>query len=52
MELVAAGWCTGKQLKLDKTTKNLTCSDLEIPLVVIRVEVTGLKKTEFVFLLD
>ena len=35
MEFVATGWCTGKWLRLDRTKKDLTFADLEIPLVVI-----------------
>ena len=31
-----------KQMKLDQIIKNLTCGDLEIPLVMIGLEVTGL----------
>ena len=38
-EFVVAGWCRWRYLRLDQTTRNLTCSDLEIPLVV-----TGFKK--------
>ena len=41
-----------KYLRLDQTTKNLTCGDLEILLVVIRLGETGLKKTRLVYLLD
>ena len=40
-----------KQLRLHQTLRNLTCGDLEIPLVVIGLEVTGLKKTGFMYLL-
>ena len=40
------------QLRLDQTIRNLTCGDLEIPLVMIRLEVIGLKKNGFVYLLD
>lgn len=43
MEFVAAGWCTGKYLRLDQTMSLLG---------VIRLEVTRLKKTGFVYLLD
>ena len=32
--------------------RNLICEDLKIPLLVIRLEVTGLKKTRLVYLLD
>ena len=45
MEFVTVDWCTGKYLNLDQTIRNLTCDDLEISLVVIRLGVTGLKKT-------
>ena len=41
-----------KPLRLDQAVRNLTCGNLEIPLVVIRLRVTGLKKTGFVYLLD
>ena len=40
---VAAGLCTGMQLRLDQTIS---------PLEVIRLEVTGLKKTGFVYRLN
>ena len=40
-----------KQLKLDEAIRNLTFGDLEIPLVVIGLGVTGLKKTRIVYLL-
>ena len=53
MELVAAiGWCTRKWLRLHQTIRNLTSGDLGIPLVVIRLGVTGLKKTRVVCLSD
>ena len=42
--------CTGKWLRLYQTIKNLTAGD--IPLVVIRLEVTKLKKIRLVYLLD
>ena len=35
-----------KQLKLDQAVRNLTFCDLEIPLVVIVLELTGLKRQE------
>ena len=35
-----------KQLKLDQAVRNLTFGDLEIPLVGIVLEVTGLKRQE------
>ena len=53
MELVAAvGWCTRKWLRLYQTIRNLTCGDLGIPLMVIRLGVTGLKKTRVVCVSD
>ena len=52
MEFVAAGWCTRKWLRLYETIRNLTSGDLGILLVVIRLGVTGLKKTRVVYLLD
>ena len=41
-----------KHLRYHQTKRNLTCGDLEIPLVVIGLGVTGLKKTGFVYFLD
>ena len=52
MESVAAGWCTVKYLRHDQTIRNVICGDLEIPLVVIWLGVTRLKKTGLVCLLD
>ena len=52
LEFVATGCCIKKQLRLDQTIKNLTCGDLQIPLVVIQLQVTALKKIKFVYLLD
>ena len=52
MEFVATGWCTVKQLRLDQTIINITCSDLEISVVVIRLGVTELEKTKLMYLLD
>ena len=40
-----------KQLRLDEAIGNLTFSDLEILVVVTGLGVTGLKKTEVVYLL-
>ena len=40
MEFATAVWGTGKKLR------NLIFGDVEISLVVIQLEVTGLKKTE------
>ena len=37
MEMVAAGWCIRKWLRFDQTIRNLTSSDLGIPLVVIQL---------------
>ena len=39
-----------KQLKLDQAIRKLTFGGLEIPLVVIGLGVTGLKKTGVVYL--
>ena len=39
-----------KQLRLDQTIRNLTCGDLEISLVVIRLGVSRLKKIRFLYL--
>ena len=52
MELIAIGCCTRKWLRLYQTIRDLTSGDLGIPLVVIRLGVTGLKKTRVVYLLD
>ena len=52
MELVAAGWCTTKWLRFNQTIRNLTSGDLVIPLLVIQLGVTGLRKTRIVYLLD
>ena len=52
MEFVAVGWCTKKWLRLYQTIRDLPSGDLGIPLVVIRLGVTGLKKTRVVYLLD
>ena len=52
MEFIITGWCTKKWLRFDQTIVNLTSVDLGIPLVVILLGVTGLKKTRIVYLLD
>ena len=39
-------------MRLYQTMRNLTSSDFGIPLVVIQLGVTGLKKTKVVYLLD
>ena len=52
MELVAAGWCTRKWLRLYQAIRNPTSGDLEIRLVVIHMGVTGFEKTSVVYLLD
>ena len=51
-EFVAACWCTRKWLKFDQTIRSFTFGDLGIPLVVIQLGVTELKKTKVVYLLD
>ena len=38
-------------VSLDQTIRNLTFGDVKISLVVIRLGVTGLKKTGFVYVL-
>ena len=45
MELVAASLCTRKWLRFDQTIGNLTSGDLGIPLVVVQLGGTRLKKT-------
>ena len=52
MEFLTGGWSTVKYLKYDQTIRNFTCGDFKISFVVIRLGVTGLKKTWFVYLLD
>ena len=52
MEFVAAGCCTRKWLRYYQTLRNLTFGDLGILLVVIRLRITGLKKTRVVYVLD
>ena len=52
MEFVTSGSCKRKWLRVDRTIRDLTCGDLEIPLLVIRLGVTGPKNSEFVWLLD
>ena len=52
MELLAADWCTTKWLRFDQTIRNLTSGDLVIPLVMIPLGVTRLRKTSVVYLLD
>ena len=52
MELLAADWCTAKWLRFDQTIRNLTSGDLVIPLVMIPLGVTRLRKTSVVYLLD
>ena len=51
MGFVAAGCFAGKKIRLHQTMANLTYGDLEILLVLIGLEVTGLKKTGFAYLL-
>ena len=43
---------TGKWLRLYRTIRSLTSGGIGIPLVVILLGVTGLKKTRVVYLLD
>ena len=52
MEFIAVGWCTLKGSWFHQTIRNLTSGDLGIPLVMIRLGVTGLKNTRIVYLLD
>ena len=52
MEFVTSGSCKGKWLRVDRTIRDLTCGDLEIPLLVIRLGVTEPKNSEFVWLID
>ena len=44
MEFVAAGSCRRKWLGLYQIIRNIISANLEISLVVIRLEVTGLEK--------
>ena len=50
MEFMAVGWCTGKWLRLYQTIRNLTSGDVGIPLVMIRLGITGWKKIRLVYL--
>ena len=52
MEFVTSGSCKRKWLRVDRTIRDLTCGDLEIPLLVIRLGVTEPKNSEFVWLID
>ena len=52
MELLAAGWCTRKWLRLNQTIRNLNTCDLGIPLVAIQLGATGLKNTRAMYLLN
>ena len=51
-EICSSGWCTGKWWRLDRTIGDITCGDLEILHLVIRLGVTEPKKTELLCLLD
>ena len=51
-DFVVTGYCTEKWLRLDRNIRDLTCGDLEIPLVVVQLGVTRPKRIEFVCLLD
>ena len=50
--MVAASWCTTKWFRFSQTIRYPTSGDLVIPLMVIRLGVTGLSKTRVVYLLD
>ena len=52
LEFLATGCCTRKWSRFDQTIRNLTSDDLGIPLVVIWLGVTRLKKARVVYLLD
>ena len=52
MEFIDTAWCSGNWLRLDQTRRDLTCGDLEIPLVAIRVGKTEPKNNKFVCHLD
>ena len=52
MGFVVGGCCTREWLMFDQTIRNDTSSDLGIPREVIRLGVTGLKKTSVLYLLD
>ena len=52
MVLVASGCCTRKWLSFNQTIRNLTSGDSGIPLVMIQLRSTGLKKTRVAYLLD
>ena len=52
MEFVTSGSYKRKWLRVDRTIRDLTCGDLEIPLLVIRLGVTEPKNSEFVWLID
>ena len=47
MEIGAAGSFTGKWLRLYQTIRNITSGDMEIPLVVNRLGVTGLEISKY-----
>ena len=52
MGSAASGCYTGKQMRLDQSTRNHTCGDGEHLLVVIRLGAAGLGKTGFVCFQD
>ena len=52
MKFVAAGRCTRRWLRFYQTIRNLTSGDMGIPLVVMRLGVTGLKLIGLLYLLD
>ena len=49
---MAAGWCTGKLLRLYQTIRSPTSGDMGIPFMVMRLGVTGLKMIRLVYSLD
>ena len=52
MKFVATGRCTRWWLRFYQTIRNLTSGDMRIPLVVMRLGVTGLKLIGLLYLLD
>ena len=48
--IVATGCFTSMWLRFDQSVTNLTSGDLGIPVVVIRLTVSGLKKARVVYL--
>ena len=52
MKFVITGLCTRKCLRIHRAIRGFTCATFEFSFVVIRLRVTGPKKTGFVCLLD